>query len=78
LAEEAPRVDKWEIPREKLHILRAIGEGAFGVVMEGAWDTGNHLLCSSLFHCNRKLIDDQKTILLMRYVLGTARENVGM
>ena len=36
------RLDDWEIPREKLHLIRAIGEGAFGVVMEGVLDTGNH------------------------------------
>ena len=34
-------MDDWEIPREKLRLIRAIGEGAFGVVMEGVLDTGN-------------------------------------
>ena len=32
--------DNWEIPRKKLRLIRAIGEGAFGVVMEGTLDTG--------------------------------------
>ena len=40
LLEECLRDDKWEIPREKLHIFAAIGEGAFGVVMEVSLDTG--------------------------------------
>ena len=44
LSEEATRLDEWEIPREKLHTFRAIGEGAFGVVMEGIWDSGTELL----------------------------------
>lgn len=44
LTEEATRLDEWEIPREKLHTFRAIGEGAFGVVMEGIWDSGTELL----------------------------------
>ncbi|PFX16345.1 Fibroblast growth factor receptor 1 [Stylophora pistillata] len=37
--EECIKDDEWEIPREKLHIFAAIGEGAFGVVMEGSLDT---------------------------------------
>ena len=40
--ESSTRVDDWEIPREKLRLLRAIGEGAFGMVMEGVLDTGNN------------------------------------
>lgn len=39
--ELSTRVDDWEIPREKLRLIRGIGEGAFGVVMEGVLDTGN-------------------------------------
>ena len=38
------RVDEWEIPREKLHTFRTIGEGAFGVVIEGVLDSGNYIL----------------------------------
>lgn len=41
LTEESTRADEWEIPREKLHTFRTIGEGAFGVVMEGVLDSGN-------------------------------------
>ena len=36
--------DEWEIPRKKLRLIRAIGEGAFGVVMEGTLDTGDNMI----------------------------------
>ena len=36
--------DEWEIPRKKLRLVRAIGEGAFGVVIEGTLDTGNNMI----------------------------------
>ena len=36
--------DDWEIPRKKLRLIRAIGEGAFGVVMEGTLDTGDNMI----------------------------------
>ena len=44
--ESAIGVDDWEIPREKLCLNRAIGEGAFGVVMEGILDTGKGIFRS--------------------------------
>ena len=28
-------LDEWEVPREKIKILRAIGAGSFGMVYEG-------------------------------------------
>lgn len=43
LIEEVIRLDEWEIFWEKLYIFRVIGEGVFGVVMEGIWDLGIEL-----------------------------------
>lgn len=43
LLEECLRDDKWEIFCEKLYIFVVIGEGVFGVVMEGLLDIGMKL-----------------------------------
>ena len=52
--ESSAPVDDWEVPREKLRLIRAIGEGAFGVVMEGVIDTGKNVTVGKLpSHSNR-------------------------